>query len=388
MTENQPKAISPERLANPIPSCELATCNPDYYFDLAGLKPVLNWGCGIYKDLYNEPVKLCKDGKNYVEFYTDDNTFMLDIYGYEKWLIKPTFKYLHFNTFNNNRDYSVLINEAFISGTEICEKFSDETYSIDHRSQLEIFHLKGKLSEIVKDQETLENPTSCFTFLYTATSLHSPNILRPRGLSSDNAKHQASDVAGSSEIKLKTIAALENSQPNKPQAISDALKDIDEVIQKQKSLATQATSGSLTDLELGLLDQEFLKLKPEMDSIFKNANMDPNVEPLILLDGKPKLREAFNVPQPKTSTTTQTENLELYTQTTAAASSPLITYLNPDDMSQFILSEKPAITQEVLLPPDSFPQVEPYSDLYSTLALGTIGALFYHLLHENGAHHG
>ena len=60
-----------------------------------------------------------------------------------------------------------------------------------------------------------------------------------------------------------------------------ALSGISEILQRQKSLATQATSGSLTDTARGFLNQEFQNLKSEIDRIAQNTNFNG----ITLIDG-------------------------------------------------------------------------------------------------------
>jgi len=109
-------------------------------------------------------------------------------------------------------------------------------------------------------------------------------------LSSGNRIISASDdVAGLAVgTILKTgVSTLNAALTNAAQAsallgLTDgALSNVGDILQRQKALASQATSGSLTDDARGFLNQEFQQLKSEVDRIATSTNFNG----IKLLDG-------------------------------------------------------------------------------------------------------
>jgi flagellin len=109
-------------------------------------------------------------------------------------------------------------------------------------------------------------------------------------LSSGNKIIKASDdVAGLSVgTSLRTaVNTLKTAYANTQQASSllqvadGGLSNVTEILQRQKSLATQATSGSLSDVERGYLNQEFKNLTNEIDRLVQNTKFNK----ITLLDG-------------------------------------------------------------------------------------------------------
>src|SRR4051812_27091612 len=99
-----------------------------------------------------------------------------------------------------------------------------------------------------------------------ASQLASSSVAR---LSSGNRIVQASDdVAGlaTGASLLTQVSALKTAQTNASQGNSllqvadGALAQIQNILQQQQSLALQAQSGSLTDVDRGFLNQQFSKL--------------------------------------------------------------------------------------------------------------------------------
>jgi flagellin len=92
----------------------------------------------------------------------------------------------------------------------------------------------------------------------------------------------AADVAGLAigtilRTNISTLkAALSNtSQAKSLLGVADgALSNIGELLQRQKALATQATSGTLDNTTRGFLDQEFQNLKSEIDRISSTTNFN------------------------------------------------------------------------------------------------------------------
>lgn len=102
-------------------------------------------------------------------------------------------------------------------------------------------------------------------------------------LSSGNRIVQASDdVAGlaagtSLQTTVTTLrAALTNASQGTSllQVADGALAEITDILQRQKSLAVQAGSGSLTDVERGFLDQEFQALTSEIDRLVESTSFN------------------------------------------------------------------------------------------------------------------
>lgn len=102
-------------------------------------------------------------------------------------------------------------------------------------------------------------------------------------LSSGNRIVQASDdVAGlaagtSLQTTVTTLrAALTNASQGSSllQVADGALAEITDILQRQKSLAVQAGSGSLTDVERGFLDQEFQALAAEIDRLAESTSFN------------------------------------------------------------------------------------------------------------------
>ncbi len=109
-------------------------------------------------------------------------------------------------------------------------------------------------------------------------------------LSSGNRIIKASDdVAGlaigtsiSSTVKTLEISLLNASQASSVLSIADgALAQIGDILARQKSLATQANSGSLGTTERGYLNQEFQALISEIDRIVDSTTFNG----ITLLDG-------------------------------------------------------------------------------------------------------
>jgi len=113
-----------------------------------------------------------------------------------------------------------------------------------------------------------------------ASSSASASIAR---LSSGNRITKASDDVAALSIgtslrtgvtTLKT-ALLNASQGSSLLAVADgALSQISEILQRQKAIATQASSGSLGDSERGFLNQEFQNLSAEIDRIAGTTNFN------------------------------------------------------------------------------------------------------------------
>jgi flagellin len=123
--------------------------------------------------------------------------------------------------------------------------------------------------------------------LQTASDQMTASISR---LSSGNAISKASDnVAGLAigTILQTNVSTLKTAAQNAAQAQSllgvadGALKNLGDILQRQKALATQATSGSLTDTARGFLNQEFQNLMSEINRISDATNFNG----IKLLDG-------------------------------------------------------------------------------------------------------
>jgi flagellin len=102
-------------------------------------------------------------------------------------------------------------------------------------------------------------------------------------LSSGNRIIKASDdVAGlaigtklQSNVTALQIGLLNANQAGTVLQIADgALKQIGDILSRQKALAVQANSGSLSNTERGFLNQEFTALTSEIDRIVDNTNFN------------------------------------------------------------------------------------------------------------------
>jgi len=102
-------------------------------------------------------------------------------------------------------------------------------------------------------------------------------------LSSGNRIASASDdVAGLAvgTILKTNVSTLRAAFSNASQAQSllgvadGALAGVGDILQRQKALASQATSGSLTDTARSFLNQEFQNLKSQVESISMNTNFN------------------------------------------------------------------------------------------------------------------
>jgi flagellin len=117
-------------------------------------------------------------------------------------------------------------------------------------------------------------------FLKQASSESTASISR---LSSGDRINKASaDVAGlaigttlSTNVSTLKAALTNTSQANSLLGVADgALANIASILQKQKALATQATSGALSAAALGYLNEEFQSLTQEIDSIASTTNFN------------------------------------------------------------------------------------------------------------------
>lgn len=113
-----------------------------------------------------------------------------------------------------------------------------------------------------------------------ASSMASASIAR---LSSGNRITKASDDVAALSIgtslrtgvtTLKTALLNANQGSSLLQVADGALSQLSEILQRQKALATQATSGSVGDAERGFLNQEFQALKSEIDRIAGSTNFN------------------------------------------------------------------------------------------------------------------
>ena len=80
---------------------------------------------------------------------------------------------------------------------------------------------------------------------------------------------------------LKTALVNANQGSTLLQIADGALARVGEILQRQKALATQTNSGTLSANEKGYLNQEFSKLKDELDRIVSTTNFNG----ITLLDG-------------------------------------------------------------------------------------------------------
>lgn len=128
-------------------------------------------------------------------------------------------------------------------------------------------------------------------------------------LSSGNRIINASDdVAGlaigtklQSNVTALKIGLLNANQAGTVLQIADgALKQVGDILSRQKALAVQANSGSLSNTERGFLNQEFTKLTSEIDRIVTNTNFNG----ITLLNGSISGDASVTVSSPVTTSTT------------------------------------------------------------------------------------
>ena len=109
-------------------------------------------------------------------------------------------------------------------------------------------------------------------------------------LSSGNRIIKASDDVAALSIgtilrtnvsTLKTALVNANQGGTLLQVADGALARVGEILQRQKALATQTNSGTLSSTEKGYLNQEFSKLSDELDRIVNTTNFNG----VKLLDG-------------------------------------------------------------------------------------------------------
>lgn len=114
----------------------------------------------------------------------------------------------------------------------------------------------------------------------TASNNASSSVSR---LSSGNRIVKSSDdvAALSTGTSLRTqVTALKTALTNAAQGTSllqvadGALSQVTEILQRQKAIALQAGSGSLTDTDRGYLNQEFQALSTEIDRLAASANFN------------------------------------------------------------------------------------------------------------------
>ncbi len=95
------------------------------------------------------------------------------------------------------------------------------------------------------------------------------------------AKDDAAALAVGSQLKAEATGLVQASN-NASQAISllqiadGALSTIGDILQRQKALATQSSSGQLGSSERALLNQEFLNLRAEITRIAATSNFNGN----------------------------------------------------------------------------------------------------------------
>jgi flagellin len=113
-----------------------------------------------------------------------------------------------------------------------------------------------------------------------ATSMSASSIAR---LSSGNRIAKASDDVAAMAVgttlratvsTLKVGLANASAGTSMLQVADGALSKIGDMLTRQKALATQATSGSLTTATRSFLDQEFQNLTQEIDRVVQNTNFN------------------------------------------------------------------------------------------------------------------
>jgi len=99
---------------------------------------------------------------------------------------------------------------------------------------------------------------------------------------SDDAAGLAIGTSISTTVTTLEIALLNTEQARSVLQIADgALSQLSDITARQKALATQSNSGSISNTERGYLNQEFTALTSEIDRIVTNTNFNG----ITLLDG-------------------------------------------------------------------------------------------------------
>lgn len=154
-----------------------------------------------------------------------------------------------------------------------------------------------------------------------ANSVVSDSISR---LSSGNRIIKASDDAAGLAIGTSlqtTVTSLEIALLNTEQArsvlqIADgALSQVGDILTRQKALATQSNSGSISDTERGYINQEFTALTSEIDRIVTNTNFNG----ITLLNGSVAGDASVSVASPAATTTNTTATAATVDTTAPAA---------------------------------------------------------------------
>ncbi|KKB96540.1 A-type flagellin [Candidatus Arcanobacter lacustris] len=162
--------------------------------------------------------------------------------------------------------------------------------------------------------------------LQTASNDSQASIYR---LSSGNAINQASDDVGGLAVGtiLKTnVSTLKAALSNTAQAQSmlgvadGALSNVGDILQRQKALASQATSGSLSDQARSFLNQEFSNLALEVDRISGTTNFNG----INLIDGSLFAPSTLNTNASETNSIAASSVLSFVNATMAAADTLVI----------------------------------------------------------------
>ena len=144
--------------------------------------------------------------------------------------------------------------------------------------------------------------------LRTSSQAASDSIAR---LSSGNAIVRASDnVAGlaigttlATDVSTLNTASSNATQASSLLQVADgATSSLSQILQRQKALAVQSNSGTLSDTERGYLDQEFQQLTTEYNQIVSTTNFNG----VNLLDGSISGSSTLNGKATQASATTLT----------------------------------------------------------------------------------
>lgn len=164
--------------------------------------------------------------------------------------------------------------------------------------------------------------------LSRADSMSQTSIAR---LSSGNRIISASDDAAGlavgtglrTDVSTLRTALTNSSQANSVLSIADgALFNIGEILQRQKALASQANSGSLSDTERLFLDSEFQNLTQEIDRIADSTNFNG----IKLIDGS--IAESNGIETNTTGTDSKATATVVFDATVADADVAAIVTIN------------------------------------------------------------
>ncbi len=179
-----------------------------------------------------------------------------------------------------------------------------------------------------------------------------------------SAKDDAASLAIGSRLRAE-VSALRQASVNAGQAISmlqiadGAMARVDDILVRMKTLAVQASSGQLSDTERGMLNEEYVSLRAEVDRIAADTEFNGNK----LLNGS----ETFSATLAGTATAIEVaDGFEqiMFTNDTGAFSTGNVVQIAYDATSdQFTVTNVSTSTSYTSDPGVSAPGVGNFSDV-------------------------